>query len=111
VNWGRRWYLVAFDTGRGDWRTFRVDPITPRTSGGARFTPRPLPAADPEALAGWVARRVATGAWRYRARVTVIPIVDPEGEVVLLGSGGRAPSVPSSLLCSSASTAARARTA
>ena len=68
VNWGRRWYLVAFDTGRGDWRTFRVDRITPRTPGGGRFTPRPLPAAD---LAGWAARRVAAGAWRYRARVTV----------------------------------------
>src|SRR5580700_7422938 len=67
----RRWYLVAFDVGRGDWRTFRVDRITPRTPGGGRFTPRPLPAADPAALADWVARRVATGAWRYRARVTV----------------------------------------
>jgi predicted DNA-binding transcriptional regulator YafY len=71
VNWGRRWYLVAFDVGRGDWRTFRVDRITPRTPGGGRFTPRPLPAADPAALADWVARRVATCAWRYRARVTV----------------------------------------
>jgi predicted DNA-binding transcriptional regulator YafY len=71
VNWGRRWYLVAFDVGRGDWRTFRVDRITPRTPGGGRFTPRPLPAADPAAVADWVARRVATGAWRYRARVTV----------------------------------------
>jgi len=29
------------------------------------------PASDPAALADWVARRVATGAWRYRARVTV----------------------------------------
>jgi predicted DNA-binding transcriptional regulator YafY len=68
VNWGRRWYLVAFDVGREDWRTFRVDRITPRTPGGGRFTPRPLPASD---LADWVARRVATGAWRYRARVAV----------------------------------------
>ena len=71
VNWGRRWYLVAFDVGRGDWRTFRVDRITPRTPGGGRFTPRPLPASDPATSADWVARRVATGAWRYRARVTV----------------------------------------
>ncbi|WP_238454700.1 WYL domain-containing protein [Micromonospora sp. ATA51] len=31
VNWGRRWYLVAFDPERDDWRTFRVDRITPRT--------------------------------------------------------------------------------
>jgi len=68
VNWGRRWYLVAFDVGRADWRTFRVDRITPRTPGGGRFTPRPLPASD---LADWVARRVATGAWQYRARITV----------------------------------------
>ena len=68
VNWGRRWYLVAFDVGRGDWRTFRVDRITPRTPGGGRFTPRPLPASD---VADWVARRVATGAWQYRARITV----------------------------------------
>ena len=27
VNAGRRWYLVAFDCGRDDWRTFRVDRI------------------------------------------------------------------------------------
>ena len=71
VNWGRRWYLVAFDVGRGDWRTFRVDRITPRTPGGGRFTSRPLPASDPAAVADWVARRVATGGWQYRARVTV----------------------------------------
>jgi len=68
VNWGRRWYLVAFDVGREDWRTFRVDRITPRTPGGGRFTPRPPPASD---LADWVARRVATAVWPYRARVTV----------------------------------------
>jgi predicted DNA-binding transcriptional regulator YafY len=68
VNWGRRWYLVAFDIGRSDWRTFRVDRVAPRTPGGRRFTPRPLPAAD---IADWVARRVATGGWQHRARVTV----------------------------------------
>ena len=68
VNWGRRWYLVAFDVGRDDWRTFRVDRITLRTPGGGRFTPRPLPSSD---LADWVAQRVATSSWRHRARVTV----------------------------------------
>ena len=68
VNWGRRWYLVAFDVRRGDWRTFRVDRITVRTPGGGRFTPRPLPSDD---LATWVSRRVAFAAWRYRATVTV----------------------------------------
>jgi predicted DNA-binding transcriptional regulator YafY len=68
VNWGRRWYLVAFDIRRGDWRTFRVDRVIVRTPGGGRFTPRPLPSQD---LATWVSRRVAVAGWRYRARVTV----------------------------------------
>ena len=44
VNWGRRWYLVAFDVGRADWRTFRRGPgDTVGRPGGGRFTPRPLP--------------------------------------------------------------------
>jgi predicted DNA-binding transcriptional regulator YafY len=30
VTWGGRWYLVAWDLDRGDWRTFRADRITPR---------------------------------------------------------------------------------
>jgi predicted DNA-binding transcriptional regulator YafY len=68
VNWGRRWYLVAFDIGRGGWRTFRADRITLRTPGGGRFVPRPLPSDD---LAGWVSARVATAGWRHQARVTV----------------------------------------
>ena len=68
VNWGRRWYLVAFDVRRDDWRTFRADRVTVRTPGGGRFTPRPLPSGD---LAAWVSRRVAFAGWRYRARVIV----------------------------------------
>src|SRR6266545_6447022 len=31
VHTGRRWYLLAWDTDRQDWRTFRVDRITLRT--------------------------------------------------------------------------------
>ncbi len=45
-----RWYLVAWDTHRGDWRTFRVDRVrAPRTS-GARFHPRALPGGDAAAF-------------------------------------------------------------
>src|SRR5271154_6956728 len=29
VHTGRRWYLAAWDSGRNDWRTFRVDRIEP----------------------------------------------------------------------------------
>lgn len=38
-----RWYLVAWDLERDDWRVFRADRITPRTPTGPRFTPRALP--------------------------------------------------------------------
>lgn len=68
VNWGRRWYLVAWDVGRGDWRTYRADRIEPKIPTGPRFTPRPLPDDD---LPTYVARQVGTVTWRYRARVTV----------------------------------------
>lgn len=44
ANYGRRWYLIAWDIDRGDWRSFRVDRIDrPRTT-GASFVPRPVPA-------------------------------------------------------------------
>lgn len=46
VTLGRRWYLVAYDRDRQDWRSFRVDRISdPRTT-GQRFRPRDLPAED-----------------------------------------------------------------
>ncbi|MFE0041335.1 helix-turn-helix transcriptional regulator [Streptomyces sp. NPDC059015] len=43
VSTGRRWYLVAYDLGREDWRTFRVDRVRDPFPTGARFTPRELP--------------------------------------------------------------------
>lgn len=46
VTWGGRWYLVAWDLDRDDWRTFRADRISPRTPRGPRFTPRQLPGGD-----------------------------------------------------------------
>ncbi|WP_326697619.1 YafY family transcriptional regulator [Streptomyces sp. NBC_01754] len=68
VNWGRRWYLVAWDVDRDAWRTFRVDRITPRTPAGPRFPPRGDPEGD---AAAYVAGKVSAAAWRHRARVTV----------------------------------------
>lgn len=41
----RRWYLVAFDPARDDWRQFRLDRMSVRRPEGERFTPRPAPAA------------------------------------------------------------------
>lgn len=46
VSLGRRWYLVAWDVERHDWRTFRIDRLSePRTT-GARFRQRDLPGGD-----------------------------------------------------------------
>jgi predicted DNA-binding transcriptional regulator YafY len=66
VCWGRRWYLLAWDTDRRSWRTFRVDRIQPRTPTGPRFAPRDLPDAD---VAAYISRGVWSARWRYRARV------------------------------------------
>lgn len=41
-----RWYLVAWDLDRADWRLFRADRISPRSPTGPRFAPRPLPGGD-----------------------------------------------------------------
>jgi predicted DNA-binding transcriptional regulator YafY len=46
VSLGRRWYLVAYDLTRHDWRSFRVDRIAEPGADGSRFLPRELPAAD-----------------------------------------------------------------
>ncbi|MFE2179639.1 helix-turn-helix transcriptional regulator, partial [Streptomyces sp. NPDC059455] len=46
LTWRQRWYLVAWDLDREDWRTFRVDRIHPRTPTGPRFTPRELPGGN-----------------------------------------------------------------
>ncbi|HEY2273559.1 MAG TPA: transcriptional regulator [Jatrophihabitantaceae bacterium] len=54
VNWGSRWYLVAFDVDRDDWRTFRVDRMSETRSVGHRFALRPLPADD---IAAYVAAK------------------------------------------------------
>jgi predicted DNA-binding transcriptional regulator YafY len=69
VNDRQRWYLVAWDTDRDAWRTFRADRIEPRTPSGPRFTPRALP-PDRE-IAAQVARGIGEATWRYRARVIV----------------------------------------
>ncbi|MGW8889489.1 helix-turn-helix transcriptional regulator [Streptomyces sp. NPDC055749] len=48
VSTGHRWYLVAYDLEREDWRTFRVDRVSEPVATGARFTPRELPGDDGE---------------------------------------------------------------
>ncbi|MEU1621554.1 YafY family protein [Streptomyces sp. NPDC005722] len=67
VHHGRRWYLLAWDTDRQDWRTFRVDRMEPKSPTGPRFAPR-RPPAD---AATYVARGVTSRAYRHQAVVAV----------------------------------------
>jgi predicted DNA-binding transcriptional regulator YafY len=68
VVWDRRWYLLARDVDRADWRTFRVDRIGHvRTPLGPRFVPSPVP----DDLAASVARDVSAAGFRVRARIVV----------------------------------------
>ena len=55
---GHRWYLVAFDLDRDDWRTFRVDRISGRVRAGGRGRRRTVPGGDPAAyVKGQLQRR------------------------------------------------------
>lgn len=62
-----RWYLVGFDLDKNDWRTFRVDRMTPKIPTGPRFTPR----EPPEDVATFVARGLGAATWRCHAKVLV----------------------------------------
>ncbi|WP_223838885.1 helix-turn-helix transcriptional regulator [Nocardiopsis deserti] len=46
VTWAGRWYLLAWDVERDDWRTLRVDRIALRSPNGPRFAPREVPGGD-----------------------------------------------------------------
>jgi predicted DNA-binding transcriptional regulator YafY len=47
---GYRWYLVAFDADRDDWRTFRIDRIRGRVREGGRGQRRTVPGGDAAAF-------------------------------------------------------------
>ncbi|MFF3428570.1 helix-turn-helix transcriptional regulator [Streptomyces sp. NPDC002602] len=76
----RRWYLVAWDVDREDWRTFRADRIEPRPPHGPRFPPRPAPAED---LAAYVSEGVSGRA--YAARALVRLAVPAEEAAAIVG--------------------------
>ncbi|MCI0140483.1 YafY family transcriptional regulator [Arthrobacter bambusae] len=75
VDTGRRWYLVAWDVDREDWRTFRADRIATLPAERKKYVPRPLPAED---LADYVQRSVTRSPYRYDV---VVRLHAPIGEV------------------------------
>jgi predicted DNA-binding transcriptional regulator YafY len=68
VSLGRRWYLVAWDLGRADWRSFRVDRLSSAALTGARFRPRDIPGGD---VVAWIRDRLAVIPHRYDVSVLV----------------------------------------
>jgi predicted DNA-binding transcriptional regulator YafY len=66
VHTGRRWYLVAFDLGRDDWRTFRLDRISEPVATGMRVAARRGP--DPVEL---VQQGITVDAWRFPASIVL----------------------------------------
>ncbi len=105
VSMGSRWYLVAYDLVRDDWRTFRLDRMSGTRSVGHRFRARPLPEED---VAAYVARktrqarrhvsatvRVHAPADRVERRlgswnVETVEVVDADTCLVRLGGGSMA---------------------
>ncbi|MBO0678981.1 YafY family transcriptional regulator [Mycolicibacterium sp. S2-37] len=64
VTTGRRWYVLAYDRDRQDWRSLRLDRMTDVVAAGTTFTPRPAPDA-----ADYVGRAISASPYRYVARV------------------------------------------
>jgi predicted DNA-binding transcriptional regulator YafY len=79
VHTGARWYLVAWDKARDDWRTFRIDRIEAPVATGAHFLPRPSPDED---VGAYVVRGVAAVAHTHRAIVRLhAPLAAMRGRI------------------------------
>ena len=68
VNWDARWYLLAWDRDRDDWRTFRVDRIARTNPTGSLFIQRDLPATD---VTRWISDNVARAGWDHVATILI----------------------------------------
>lgn len=84
VHTGRRWYLVAWDPARDDWRTFRLDRMRLTLPAGPRFAPRDPPEGG---VAAHAQRGISTGAYPYRARVLLDAPAEQVGQWVTPASG------------------------
>ncbi|MCX6490180.1 MAG: WYL domain-containing protein, partial [Rhodococcus sp.] len=80
VRAGARWYLLGWDVLRQDWRSYRVDRLTPKIPTGPRFTPRELPAGG---AAAYVSQGIDRAFTQVQARIrlhapieTIAPMVD-----------------------------------
>lgn len=77
VHFHLRWYLLAWDLDRADWRTFRLDRMGGISATGTPFTPRPLPARSAVA---YLREEVSAG--RHQAVVVVDAPPDVVGDAL-----------------------------
>jgi predicted DNA-binding transcriptional regulator YafY len=84
VHTGYRWYLVAWDLDREDFRTFRADRIVGKPLSGPRFNPRPAPDGD---LKAYVSRALSTRGYEFQARVLVRAPLEAVAERVSPAAG------------------------
>lgn len=84
VHTGRRWYLLAWDTDRDDWRNFRGDRIRAPLRTGSHFDPREPPDGD---AATHVLRGTGSRAWPYPARIRLRGALDAITERMTPTSG------------------------
>ena len=68
VTVGRRWYLVAYDLDRADWRSFRLDRLTEPLGTKARFRPREIPGGEAAAYVRSGLREAAGGPLQLTVR-------------------------------------------
>jgi predicted DNA-binding transcriptional regulator YafY len=78
VHAGYRWYFVAWDVGRADFRTFRVDRVEGDPERGGPFVPRPLP--DDGDLRAFVSRSISTTVYPVQVSVILHAPYDRIGE-------------------------------
>ncbi len=83
VNIGRRWYVLAWDLDRTDWRTFRLDRLELKTPTGPRFQPR-TPSVD---AATFVSKGVTGRAYKFEGKFLMHAPIDRVAEKVTPTSG------------------------
>ena len=77
ITTGQRWYLMAYDVDRQDWRTFRLDRMHQLETTAWRFRPRDHP--DP---AQYVQDSVTAAPYRYVARVRLRTAAEEIGALI-----------------------------
>ena len=82
VTTGRRWYLLAYDRDRQDWRSLRLDRMGDVRALGSTFPAREAPDA-----AAFVRRSISASPYRYVARVRYFAPGTRCGTALLAGFG------------------------